>query len=252
MSQDQPPRNAMEMRAQQRGQRVPQEADLSPKEIAIMAECRSDSFYYRALPLGLAFGTLTQAGIASGRIMAVGTAGKVVRIFAAGTLGYVLGKASYAGTCKQKFLDQAPDSNISRMLRGEQPLPVPPQNDQSQQDYMVSMAPGTPQPQQQQQQPFSQLTQPQMEEHQDDAIDRDRREGTLSYDQLRNQHRQRNSQPPSPPPPPVQQPSQQAAPKSNDPGFFTIPDPPLPPPSSPSARGSGGGAKNKYGDEGFE
>ena len=49
--------------------------------------------------------------------------GKVVRVFAAGTAGYVLGKASYANTCKQKFLEQAPNSNISRMLRGEQPLP---------------------------------------------------------------------------------------------------------------------------------
>ena len=54
---------------------------------------------------------------------------------------------------------------------------------------MVSMAPGTPQ--QQQQQPFGQLSQPMGVQQQEEAIDRERREGTLSYDQLRNQHRQR-------------------------------------------------------------
>ena len=40
-----------------------------------MEQCRTESFYYRALPIGLAFGSLTQAGIASGKIVAVGTFG---------------------------------------------------------------------------------------------------------------------------------------------------------------------------------
>jgi len=211
-----------------------------------MDQCRSESFYYRALPIGLAFGSLTQAGIASGKIVAVGTFGKFIRVFAAGTAGYVLGKASYANTCKQKFLEQAPNSNISRMLRGEQPLPP---QEQPQQDYMVSMAPGTPQ-QQQQQQPFGQLSQPMGVQQQEEAIDRERREGTLSYDQLRNQHRQRHSQSQQMPAPPPPQPSQ-PAPPTNDPGFYTIPDPPVPSAPPVMSRGSGQ-SKNKYGDEGFE
>ena len=66
-----PPRNAMELRRQQSAQ----SANITPEEKALMDQCRSESFYYRALPIGLAFGSLTQAGIASGKIVAVGTFG---------------------------------------------------------------------------------------------------------------------------------------------------------------------------------
>jgi len=225
--------------------------ELTQEEKRILDECRSDSFWYRALPLGLAFGSLTQAGIQAGKIAAAGRMGTVVRVFAAGTLGYVIGKGSYAGTCKQKFLEQAPNSNISRVLRGEPPLPVPDaQPDPEAGQFYVSLAPGAqiaetfPQPQQQSPLPFGQQFghQPQHEQ----PIDRERQEGTLSYDQLRQQHRHRQSQPVAPPPPPPPQQPQQR-PQTNDPGYFTIPDPPLPP-ASPAARKSG----NKYGDEGFE
>ena len=67
-----PPRNAMEARRQQSAQSA---ANMSPEEKVIMEQCRTESFYYRALPIGLAFGSLTQAGIASGKIVAVGTFG---------------------------------------------------------------------------------------------------------------------------------------------------------------------------------
>jgi len=226
-----------------------------------MKECRDESFWYRALPLGLALGGITQAAIQAGKIAVAGNAGKIIRVFSAGTVGYVLGKASYTSACRQKFLTQAPNSNVSRILKGEQPLPVPDaQPDPDAGQYHVSLAPGAqmspagPAYQQPQQSPLP-FTQQQQQPHYDeqqDAIDRDRQEGTLSYDQLRQQHRNRQSQPPMPPPPPPQQ--VPARPQTNDPGYYTIPDPPLPPPSdsgrrSPNAKS---GHVNKYGDEGFE
>jgi len=238
---------------------------LTPEEKVLMDECRRESFYYRALPIGVTFSSLVQLGIANGKIAAPTTTSKIIKMFAAGTAGYMLGKASYAGACREKFLQKAPDSNISKMLRGEQV-----QQQQAQENphgYMVAGAPGSqpadsyssgtqqydPQqaighlPQQ-----FGQQSQPEQLD-----LDKERREGTLSYDHLRNQHRQRNLQTPLPPPPsPVVQPStstdepewrKQAQPK--DPGYYTIPDPPLPPASSSPRRS---GATSKYGDEGFE
>ena len=76
MSQDQP-RNNMELRHQQRDARNAQVQNLSPEEAAIMEECRRESFYYRALPLGLAFGVGMQAAIQTGKVMAVGNVGKI-------------------------------------------------------------------------------------------------------------------------------------------------------------------------------
>ena len=93
---------------------------LTPEEKVLMDECRSESFYYRALPIGLTFSTVVQLGIANGKIAAPTTTSKIIKLFAAGTAGYLLGKASYAGACREKFLQKAPDSNISKMLRGEQ------------------------------------------------------------------------------------------------------------------------------------
>ena len=93
---------------------------LTPEEKVLMDECRRESFYYRALPIGLTFSSLVQLGIANGKIAAPTTMSKVIKLFAAGTAGYVLGKASYAGACREKFLQKAPNSNISKMLRGEQ------------------------------------------------------------------------------------------------------------------------------------
>ena len=93
---------------------------LTPEEKVLMDECRSESFYYRALPIGLTFSTVVQLGIANGKIAAPTTTSKIIKLFAAGTAGYMLGKASYAGACREKFLQKAPNSNISKMLRGEQ------------------------------------------------------------------------------------------------------------------------------------
>merc|ERR1719220_2047909 len=106
-----------------------------------MDECRRESFYYRALPIGLTFSSLVQLGIANGKIAAPSTASKIVRVVAVGTAGYMLGKASYAGACREKFLQKAPNSNISKMLRGEQV-----QQQQAQENphgYMVAGAPGS-------------------------------------------------------------------------------------------------------------
>jgi len=250
-------RQYMQAAQAQGGPGVP---ELTPEEKVLMDECRRESFYYRALPIGLTFSSLVQLGIANGKIAAPSTASKFVRVVAAGTAGYMLGKASYAGACREKFLQKAPNSNISKMLRGEQVQQ--PQAQENQHGYMVAGAPGS-QPadsyssgvqQYDQQQSIGHLPQQfgQQQPQQLD-LDKERREGTLSYDHLRNQHRQSNLQTPLPP---VVQPStptdepewrKQAQPK--DPGYYTIPDPPLPPASSSPRRS---GTASKYGDEGFE
>jgi len=245
--------NMYQQAAQSQG--APRMPELSAEEQKLMKACHDESFWYRGLPLGMAFGALTQAAIQAGKIAVAGNIGKIIRVFSAGTVGYVLGKASYTNACRQKFLQEAPNSNISRILKGEQPIPVPDaQPDPDAGQYQVSLAPGAqiseaPPYQQPQQSPLPFGQQAQYEQ----AIDRERQEGTLSYDQLRNQHRHRQSQPI---PPPLQ-PQVPARPQGNDPGYYTIPDPPLPPPSSSesgfrSPAAKSGQANNKYGDEGFE
>lgn len=205
--------------------------NLSAEEQKLIAECQWESFMYRAFPLGLIFGTAVNVGVRAGKI-ATGRFGSLPKVFAAGTLGYVLGKASYTSVCRHKILERAPHSNLARALRAASGIP-----DLDGGDYVTALAPGNvPATVQQQQQPDNYsdyFASPETA-----SVDSERREGTLSYDMLRSQHRQRQTMPPPP------------SPHSPDQGYMPLNTPPPPPP--PPSQRPPTGATNKYGDEGFE
>ena len=145
---------------------------------------------------------------------------------AAATIGYFGGKVSYVSNCQQKFLQRLPNSQISQNIRKARGLPQPELSDpiQSQgSDVFVSAS----EQQLQQQQPEAD-------------------QSKMSYDLLREQHRERERQkyqrPSLAPPPPSTYPS---APMDSSP-------PPMPLPDEAVPKIQRRGPTNKYGDEGFE
>ncbi|XP_064190016.1 OCIA domain-containing protein 2 [Anguilla rostrata] len=69
----------------------------------ILRECQEESFWYRALPLSLGSLATTGALIYKGVLLPSKRFGPFPKLAAAGILGYVLGKASYVLTCRDKF-----------------------------------------------------------------------------------------------------------------------------------------------------
>ncbi|XP_054020350.1 OCIA domain-containing protein 2 [Dryobates pubescens] len=73
-------------------------------EIArIREECRSESFWYRALPLSLGSMLVTQGLVSKGIFSANPRFGAFPKMAIAGVLGYAIGKMSYFGECQKKF-----------------------------------------------------------------------------------------------------------------------------------------------------
>ena len=98
-----------------------QRMQFSMEEIAISRQCQSDSFWQRALPLSLVFGASVRLAGISG-VLKNPTFGKV---FAAGLVGFGLGKVSYISTCEDKFLRQVPRSEVSKMIRKRRGMSEP-------------------------------------------------------------------------------------------------------------------------------
>jgi len=246
---------------------------LSTEEQDIFNQCRSESYWYRALPLSIAFGSAASFMVRSGMLSASQRFGAWPKtVFGAG-LGYIAGKASYANTCKEKFVSQAPNSNVARAIRKARGENVPdleedtrtqihtvPQDglfpdgkdtlntggDSGYSDYFSSnMSQG-------------------MEKNSDDN-----RLGTMTYDQLRAQHRQKEMEKPHMQQGALIKPSTPVDPtKVNTPPAPYSPQPPQPSAESggiysglqssgqyPYEFESSAPSKkrtNKYGDEGFE
>ena len=98
-----------------------QRMQFSMEEIAISRQCQSESFWQRALPISLVFGASVRlAGIWG--ILKNPTFGKV---FAAGMVGFGIGKVSYISACEDKFLRQMPRSEISKMIRKRRGMTEP-------------------------------------------------------------------------------------------------------------------------------
>ncbi|XP_061850294.1 OCIA domain-containing protein 2 [Colius striatus] len=73
-------------------------------EIArIRAECKKESFWYRALPLSLGSMLVTQGLVSKGFFAANPKFGALPKMAVAGVLGFVIGKVSYMGECQKKF-----------------------------------------------------------------------------------------------------------------------------------------------------
>ncbi|XP_041912889.1 OCIA domain-containing protein 2 [Alosa sapidissima] len=69
----------------------------------IWRECQSESFWYRALPLSVTSMAVTGALIYQGIWKASKRFGPFPKLALAGVLGFAVGKASYARTCRKKF-----------------------------------------------------------------------------------------------------------------------------------------------------
>ena len=86
--------------------------EFSMEEIAVSRQCQSESFWYRALPLGVALSAVVQVAGKMG--WAKYSFGKA---FAAGLLGFGIGKLSYVNACEDKFLRELPRSQVSQLIR---------------------------------------------------------------------------------------------------------------------------------------
>ncbi|XP_016311764.1 OCIA domain-containing protein 2-like [Sinocyclocheilus anshuiensis] len=69
----------------------------------IWKECQYESFWYRALPLSAGSMAVSGGLIYSGVWKQSKRFGYFPKLLLAGIVGYAVGKASYAGTCREKF-----------------------------------------------------------------------------------------------------------------------------------------------------
>ncbi|XP_038046314.1 OCIA domain-containing protein 1-like [Patiria miniata] len=96
--------------------------EMTEEEKRTLRECQSESFWYRAMPLAVGAGLLTQTLITRGKLTASSRLGSIPKIGFACLFGYMAGKISYVSSCKQKFL-KLENSPISEMLRKGGSLP---------------------------------------------------------------------------------------------------------------------------------
>ncbi|KAM4808633.1 OCIA domain-containing protein 2 [Rhinophrynus dorsalis] len=69
----------------------------------LMQECKTESFWYRALPLSLSSMLVTQGLVYKGYLTPNKRFGSLPKVALAGVLGFIIGKISYARECQRKF-----------------------------------------------------------------------------------------------------------------------------------------------------
>jgi len=94
-----------------------QNETVSQDEMRLLSECSRSATWQRSLPLGLLAGIVTRAAVDMGKLTPHPRFGAVPKIGVAASVAYILGKVSYANTCRERFLTELPDSNISRKIR---------------------------------------------------------------------------------------------------------------------------------------
>lgn len=90
-------------------------AQLDDSEKRVLAECERESLIYRSIPLGLITFFATQYAMSRNLIT---SKAKWFKLGAGLFSGYILGKISYAPTCRNKILTQIPESNLAYAIRG--------------------------------------------------------------------------------------------------------------------------------------
>ena len=220
MSSDNPPHRADPAPPGPYGQ--PGRVELTAEERRVMAACNSESFWYRSLPGAALFGFLARSAVQTGALRGHPTYGATPKMVVGGILGFFAGKLSYVTACREKFLTEAPDSNIAQAIRAAaQGLP-PPGWEEPAEPHQAQQAQQSPVYQNEASPTFGQ--QP----------------GQLGgYDELRRRNREPGQSQPFQPltiPPDTAQPAQLAPPTQPD-----YPASKLRP-----------AKQNKYGDEGFE
>ncbi|CAF1580662.1 unnamed protein product [Adineta ricciae] len=107
-----------------------QPPQLTPDETRVLAECERESLIYRSIPLGLITFFATQFAMQRNIITAKA---KWVKLGASLFTGYLLGKISYAPTCRKKILTQIPESHLAHaILTGDARELIAPQQHDSQ------------------------------------------------------------------------------------------------------------------------
>ena len=103
----------------------PNTQTLSKEEQRILAECRSEAYFYRSLPLSVLLGSGALFAVKRGILSASLRFGPLPKVAIGVGVGYIAGKMSYVNVCKEKFLREAPDSEFARAIRKSQGEVVP-------------------------------------------------------------------------------------------------------------------------------
>jgi len=215
----------------------PPQMNLSLEEQKVLQSCQSESFWYRSIPVSALLASAAHFGVLRGYLKPHPSWGARPKVVLGSILGYFLGKFSYVDVCADKFLAEAPDSNIAETIRARRGLAS--RKPEVQQEQEVS-------PYQQVQQPspiFQNQASPtygqqglyQQEQQQE------QQQGGGGYDELRKRNREAAQAPAggapyhplSPPTPPAP----------------AVPDYPV---SRARVIQPQANQTNKYGDEGFE
>ena len=235
---------------QQQQQMQAGQVKLSIEEQRVMTACQNESFWYRSMPASGFLALLAHMGVTNGSLKPHTKWGSKPKVFLGATIGYFLGKFSYVNACSDKFLVEAPDSNIADMIRirrGMTPRNIQESSDAEQQQPAYGDGyGGFPPPVQQQSPIYTNPNSPTYDPNQG-------QQSSLSgYDELRRKNRE--SQPGFSPS--YQRQLDPGQSLSSSPNLQSLPMQP-PPPSPDSAppsklRPLPRSSNNKYGDEGFE
>ena len=251
--------------------RVPHETftrtpNLSKEEQRILAECRSEAYFYRSLPLSVVLGSATIYAVKTGLLSASQRFGHWPKSMLGALVGYFVGKVSYASVCQEKFLKEAPNSELGRTIRKARGEIVPESDGDTNRSHEEGLFPdGKDTANTGGDTGYSDyFANPQIDKS---VEEQGRRGGTLTYDQLRAQHRQKEMEKPYMQQGALIKPSTPVDPsKINVPpaSYSPQPQPPIESinmytevqsdPSEFSSVPPPGTRKrtNKYGDEGFE
>lgn len=103
------------------------------QERKVMRECTYEAFWYRAVPSALLAGASMYWGVKSGKLKPNQRLGPWPKVIGASSLAYVVAKMSYilGQNCINKFLKQAPNSDIARHFRHKHGLVEPESEDSS-------------------------------------------------------------------------------------------------------------------------
>ena len=214
------------------------QVNLSMEEQRVIRSCQSESFWYRSLPLGALFASASHFGVMRGYLKPHPNWGARPKVILGSIVGYFVGKFSYVDVCADKFLAEAPDSNIAESIRARRGLPLRRQPDD--QSQHVQEAPAMFPPVQQQSPIYQNQASPtygQQGQYQEQAS-----VGVGSYEELRKRNREAAQNP-------VGAPSGGAGVPYNP---LAPPPPPVPDYPASKLRVTQPQTTNKYGDEGFE
>ncbi|XP_061386524.1 OCIA domain-containing protein 1-like [Musca vetustissima] len=89
---------------------------FTSEELRVLHECNQESFYQRALPLGLTFGGAAYLGVKNGLLKPNAKYGAIPKVVLGVIMGYFVGKWSYKQKCAEKLM-ALPDSKIGEMIK---------------------------------------------------------------------------------------------------------------------------------------